>query len=76
MAVTIEEVVEAAASGVLRAMDARKGNRDTADVAVRTTENLVQSGFTCAIHIVCGGFPGIDPYSGGSTAPVRPTNAV
>jgi hypothetical protein len=58
MPTAVEDVVEAAAIGVLRALDARKktGQRGPAEVA--DTAALVRSGFYVSVAIRCGGFPG------------------
>jgi hypothetical protein len=67
MAVTIEDIMEAAAAGVLRAMGARqKGATVAPEIAAPSTEALVQSGFKVGVHIICGGFP--DPSAGGVRA--------
>lgn len=49
----IDDIVAAAAAGVLRAMDARR----TSDQRVNV-ERLVASGFTVRFDIWAGGFPG------------------
>ena len=51
MPVTIDEVVESAARGVLRALDARgQGTKVASDV-----QGLVRSGFAVEFIIRCGG---------------------
>jgi hypothetical protein len=59
MAVTIDDVVEAATTGVLRALDARKAGRESAAAQTEdlSATALVRSGFYVNFHIVCGGFP-------------------
>jgi hypothetical protein len=63
MAVTIEDIVGAAASSVLRALDARRAG---AKGAVTETEDLstaalVRSGFHVDFRIICGG-PRVPPW--------------
>lgn len=53
--IAIDEVVEAAAAGVLRAMDARSSASKVREVAL---PELVKSGFIVDIIIRAGGFPG------------------
>jgi hypothetical protein len=59
MAVTIDDVVEAATNGVLRALDARKAahERAAAHPEDLSATALVRSGLYVAFHIVCGGYP-------------------
>lgn len=49
----IDDIVAAAASGVLRAMDSRRISDERVSV-----ERLVASGFTVKFDIWAGGFPG------------------
>lgn len=53
--IAIDEVVEAAAAGVLRALDARSAARKLPEAGVH---ELVKSGFIVDIIIRAGGFPG------------------
>lgn len=53
--IAIDEVVESAAVGVLRALDARSAARKLPQVGV---DDLVKSGFIVDIIIRAGGFPG------------------
>lgn len=56
MAVTIDDLFEAAALGVIRALDARKtGEKSLTDVADASTAGLVRSGFVVDIHLTAGG---------------------
>jgi hypothetical protein len=56
MPVTIDDMMEAAAAGVLRALDARRaGGARSEDVASAAPEGLVRSGFGVNIVITCGG---------------------
>ena len=57
MAITVDDVVEAAAQGVLRALDARKAGQKIADKERIGTVGLVRSGFFVDFRIRCGGFP-------------------
>jgi hypothetical protein len=59
MAVTIDDVVEAATNGVLRALDARKAAHEHAAAHPEdlTATTMVRSGFYVDFHIRCGGFP-------------------
>lgn len=59
MAVTIDDVVEAATNGVLRALDARKATHERAAAHPEdlSATALARSGFFVGFHIVCGGFP-------------------
>jgi hypothetical protein len=59
MAVTIDDVVEAATNGVLRALDARKAahERAAAHPEDPSATAMVRSGFYVDLHIRCGGFP-------------------
>jgi hypothetical protein len=52
--IAIDDIVEAAARGALRALDARR----TGDRAAGNTLELVRSGFVVDILIRCGGIPG------------------
>jgi hypothetical protein len=72
MPVTIEDVMEAAAVGVLRALDARrKGSEGPEGATGAATEDLVRSGFNCGVHIICGGIPAADPFGGGGRTPAE-----
>lgn len=53
--ITVDEVVESAAAGVLRALDARRGGRKAAATAI---EDLVKSGFLVEFHVRAGGSMG------------------
>ena len=57
MAVTIDDVIEAATNGVIRALDARKATQHGAvtEVADLSTAGLVRSGFFVGVHIIAGG---------------------
>jgi hypothetical protein len=57
MAATIDDVIEAAANGVIRALEARKAGRTDTAAAVSdvSTEGLVRSGFIVGFHIIAGG---------------------
>jgi hypothetical protein len=57
MAVTIDDVMEAATNGVIRALEARKANPRSAltEAGDVRTEDLVRSGFFVGIHIIAGG---------------------
>jgi len=59
MAVTIDDVIEAATNGVIRALDARKATQQGAvtEVADVSTAGLVRSGFIVDVHIIAGGIP-------------------
>lgn len=59
MPTSVEEIVEAAAAGVLRALDARRGGAATHQ-PLETTD-LLRSGLFVDIRIRCGGFP---PFPG------------
>lgn len=60
MPVNVEDIAEAAAAGVLRALDARSSGQKTA----RTdTAGLIASGFFVDVHIRAGGIralPGLE----------------
>jgi hypothetical protein len=58
--VTVDDIVEAAAKGALRALDARRAGEQ----AVASTSDLVQSGFTVQIVIRAGGYPPGPPWDG------------
>jgi hypothetical protein len=64
MAVTVDDIVEAAANGVIRALEARKaGQSNLAEAAVTTTSgvnltDLVSAGFFVSVTIRAGGIPG------------------
>jgi hypothetical protein len=60
MAVTVEDIMEAATNGVLRALDARRagGKGAAADVSDRSVAGLVRSGFNVDFYIRAGGYPG------------------
>lgn len=53
--IAIDEVVESAAAGVLRALDARSAARKGTEASV---PELVKSGFIVDVIIRAGGFPG------------------
>jgi hypothetical protein len=52
--VAIDDVIEAAAKGVLRAPDARKAG----EIAIGNTADLVRAGFSVQFRIIAGGIPG------------------
>ena len=54
MPTAVEDVVQAAASGVLRALEARKAGQEVTD-----TLGLVRAGFAVSIVIRAGGIPPI-----------------
>jgi hypothetical protein len=62
MAVTIDDVIEAATNGVIRALDARKATQQgtVTEGADLSTVSLVRSGFIVDVHITAGGIP-IEP---------------
>jgi hypothetical protein len=66
MAVTIEDVTEAAVNGVLRALDARKSATKSAAAQVEDLSPtvLVRSGFYVDVHIIAGGYPPGPVWSG------------
>jgi hypothetical protein len=66
MAVTIDDVIEAATNGVVRALDARKAAQQGAvtEVADVSTAGLVRSGFFVGVHIIAGGLPAAGPVEG------------
>ena len=62
--ISIDEVVESAASGVLRALDARGGAGGVREI---NAPELVKSGFFVDFLIRCGGRPGPIDIVGGGT---------
>jgi hypothetical protein len=52
MAVAIEDVLEAATNGVLRALEARKAGATAEDLSATA---LIRSGFYVDLHIIAGG---------------------
>jgi hypothetical protein len=74
MAVTIEDVVEAATNGVLRALDARKAGHEhaAAHPEDHSVTAMVRSGFYVDLQIRCGGFPPYPVY-GPPQPPQQPT---
>jgi hypothetical protein len=58
MPVSVEDVVEVAAAGVLRALDARKKAAERGPVECTETAGLVRSGFYVSVVIRAGGFAG------------------
>jgi hypothetical protein len=52
--VTVDDIVAAAASGVLRALEVRSAGSHP---AVATPPELVRAGFNVQIHIYAGGIP-------------------
>ncbi len=54
MPITVEELMESAASGVLRALHAR-GNGNAVTAENTDMRQLVQSGFAVEFNIRCGG---------------------
>ena len=74
MPVTIDELFEAAASGVLRALEARKaGSPNMTDISDLSVAGLVRSGFSVGINITAGGpwwpWSPRAPQSGGLLGP-------
>jgi hypothetical protein len=72
MPVTVDEVVESAAAGVLRALDARGRGREEkslggGDEVSDKIRGLVKSGFHVSLTIRCGGWPltaaGLNPQT-------------
>ena len=57
MGITLDDVVEAAAQGVVRALDARKSGQKILDKQPIGTAGLVRSGFFVDFRIRCGGYP-------------------
>ena len=53
MAITVDELIESAATGVLRAMNARAAGEKNA--ATHDAATLVQAGFVVDFHIRAGG---------------------
>jgi hypothetical protein len=64
MAVTVDDIIEAATNGVIRALDARKAGQKEAvtEVADVSTAGLVRSGFFVGVHIIAGGYPPGPPW--------------
>jgi len=71
MAVTIDDFVEAATNGVIRALDARRAGQEGASTRL-STESLVRSGFVVDIHIRAGGIPGGPPIEQLNPQPLPP----
>jgi hypothetical protein len=65
MPTPVEDLVQAAASGVLRALEARKAGQEVAD-----TLELVRAGFVVSVVIRAGGIPG--PISELNPQPLPP----
>lgn len=53
MPTSVEDVMESVATGVLRALDARRAGAREAE----TANQLVRSGFNVSIVLRCGGYP-------------------
>jgi hypothetical protein len=64
MPTAIEDVLESATNGVLRALDARRAGSQGSTL---DTVALVRSGFFVDVHIRCGGFPPFPPGSSPAT---------
>ncbi len=67
MPITLDELIESAASGVLRAMNARAaGEKNGSDALTQRVDpaSLVQAGFNVDFHIRAGGIP---PFLAAST---------
>jgi len=63
MAVTVDDIVEAAANGVIRALEARKAGQSNLETAAVMTSgvnitDLVSAGFFVSVTIRAGGIPG------------------
>ena len=62
MAVTVDDIVEAAANGVIRALEARKAGQSGLETAAMTSSanltDLVSAGFFVSVTIRAGGIPG------------------
>jgi hypothetical protein len=56
--VGIDDLIATSAEGVLRALDARKAGAEKL-----STAELIKSGFTVDIHIICGGIQPPDSIS-------------
>ena len=65
MPTPVEDLVQAAASGVLRALEARKAGQEVTD-----TLELVRAGFVVSVVIRAGGIPG--PISELNPQPLPP----
>jgi len=52
--VTVDEIVAAAAAGVLRALDARSSG---GQLGAMGSQELVRAGFNVRVHIYAGGIP-------------------
>lgn len=63
--VLIDDVIESAANGVIRALDARSAGqeRSLTEVANATAAGLVKSGFFVDIRIIAGGYPAGGPLN-------------
>jgi hypothetical protein len=58
MPITVEDLFQDAALGVIRALDARRaGQQNLTDVTDASTAGLIRSGFFVEIHIRTGGMP-------------------
>lgn len=75
MAITVDDVVEAAAQGVLRALDARKAGQKNLEKEAIGTAGLVRSGFFVDFRGRCGGYPFSIGQIGLNPQPLPPRSA-
>jgi hypothetical protein len=68
MAANVDDIIEAAASGVLRALEAREAGQAARSKA-RDATVLVKSGFFVDVHVRVGGFPPGPPWDPGPLGP-------
>jgi len=61
--VLVADIMEAAAQGVLRALEARRAGEKP------ETRDLVAAGFRVDLTIRCGGYPPWPQYGGGDPSP-------
>jgi hypothetical protein len=61
MPATVDDIMEAATNGVIRALDARKAGQKTESVTTSASD-LVRSGFYVNVHIIAGGYPPGPPW--------------
>jgi hypothetical protein len=61
MPVTVDDIMEAATNGVIRALEARKAGQK-ADSVATSAGDLVRSGFYVNVHIIAGGYPPVPPW--------------
>ena len=71
MAVQVDQIVEAAAAGVIRALHARREGQEQA-IAYASPEALVRSGFAVEILIRAGGLKALELASLQGVAPSTP----